>query len=564
MKLFCQPRAALALIFCFALTALEAQAILVMPLRSESISPELSGELASHLESALVDSGLYEVTSPADTALLLEAQSLAYSGVYREEDLPKLGAFLPAKLALLGRIEGRAKDARLVLKILELERGNILKSGSYGLPGTLPSLQAGAKGLDAWIHRSVFSLLGLVEAGGQAAGYELLVSADIADCLVYVDRRLRGRSPCAVSGLAGGEHVVELKKGSYYASRLLRLESNQSIDFIMGQRYGSIIIRSEPENPDVTVGRDFYGQKGLIEKVPAEKQLLTLRKPGLFWQGYVPLSPNSTTTVQVRLLATASLSVEAEAGSSLRLSRLGLEGSGLSSPGLSSPLLPAEGYLRDIPLPGRLEDLLPGSYKLHVQRANRESLEMEINLEAGESRVIELRLDLPRLRAQERDDILKGLESIRAAQAALALDEASLRLPQADLGLQASGDLFLSFIPVVNSLLLLRPSDQPAGLPPALQRQIRSRRLGQFALGNLCALGILAAVLAPSSPHPREIGGAGIVVAAAAGAADIGISMEATLRLGRYSRQEKLKRDGWLELETEILSLRARLKELEN
>ena len=278
-----------------------AEPLLVMPVQAAGVAAESRDGIGFFIEAAMVDSGLYEITSPADMELLLEAQSLYASGLFDESRLPALGSFLPARLAALTRLENRGKDYLLQMKIVEISSGIILRSATEAIPDLSRS--------ETPVRAAVFSLLGVDAPRQEPTGsYELVVNSDIPQAEVYVDRRLRGKTPCSVGALASGEHLIELKKGAYFASRLVMVDSSARLDFILGKRYGSLIVKAEPENPEITVGDVYYGKQSLIDNIPAERQTLSLRKPGWYWQGEIPIFPGQGTMVNVKLLPTASLS----------------------------------------------------------------------------------------------------------------------------------------------------------------------------------------------------------------------------------------------------------------
>jgi hypothetical protein len=489
---------------------LPAEPLLVMPVQAPGLDAPFRERVGLVLETALVDSGAYEVTSPADTELLLEAQSMYASGAFDESGLPALGAFLPAKLAVLSRVEGGAAML-LQLKIVEISSGKILRAAAAALP-------AGA-GADAAVRKAAFTLVGADDPGlGPSGAIELVIDADLRQAEVYVDRRLRGTSPCSVGGLEPGEHLVELKKGAYYAARKVDASSSAKLDFILGMRYGSLIIKADPENPEVTVGGVYYNARSIIEKLPAERQSLFLRKPGWYWRGEVPVRPDASTMVNVRLLPTASLELLGDSKTRVTVS--------------------GQGIVKSATVPARLDDLLPGEYRLDFERQNREPYAVDVELASGEEKSVEPEFEEKHGLEAERRAIRAEIGRLGALQDAVGLDPVFESRPVPDLGTQATGDFFLSFIPLVNLTLLSRAGDPPAAMAPS----IRARRTAQFALGSLCGCSVVALFLLPYAEDSEAWGAVAMSAAAASAGLDLGISIYEGIRLGRWRRAQEEKK----------------------
>jgi hypothetical protein len=493
--------------------SLYAEPLLVTPVQAPGLDAPLRERVGLVLETALVDSGAYEVTSPADTELLLEAQSMYASGAFDESGLPALGAFLPARIAVLSRIEGGAAML-LQLKIVEISSGKILRAAAAALPAG-PS----GAGTDAAVRKAAFALVGADDPVlGPSGAIELVIDADVRHAEVYVDRRLRGTSPCSVGGLEPGEHLVELKKGAYYAARKVDASSSAKLDFILGMRYGSLIIKAEPENPEVTVGGVYYNVRSIIEKLPAERQSLFLRKPGWYWRGEVPVRPDASTMVNVRLLPTASLDLRADAKTLVTIS-----GQGIVKSAMASVLL---------------TDLLPGAYRLDFKRQNRESYAVDVELASGEEKTLEPEFEEKTGLEGERTAIRAEIERLGALRAGIGLDPAFEARPVPDLGTQATGDFFLSFIPLVNLTLFSQAGNPPAAMAPS----IRARRVAQFALGSLCGCSVIALLSLPYAEDSGAWGAVAMSAAAASAGLDLGISMYEGIRLGRWRRAQEEKK----------------------
>ncbi|MDP3176395.1 MAG: PEGA domain-containing protein [Spirochaetaceae bacterium] len=505
-----------------------AEPLLVMPLQAAAVDAESRKSIGLVIETALVESGSYEVTSLEDVELLLEAQSLYMTGLFDESRLPAVGAFLPAGIAALSRLESRAQDFLLQIKIVEISSGRVLRAKTE----TIPDLSEP----EARVRSAVFALLGIDGPRHEPAGSnELLIDSDIKQSEVYVDHRQRGETPCAVGGLASGEHLIELKKGAYFASKIVKVDSSARIYFILGMRYGSLIVNSEPRDPEVTVGGVFYNRQSLIENIPAERQSLSLRKPGWFWQGEVPVSPDQSTMVNIKLLPTAALSFGGD-----EKTRISIKGNGID---------------KRFGAPALIDDLLPGNYSLGFERPNREPSTLEISLAPGETKTVEPSLAPRKGLEAEQDGIRSEIDRLLDLRATVGLDPFFYDRPIPDPGTQATGDLFLSFIPLVNTTLLLSPDD----LPPSLAEPVRYRRLAQFGLGNLTFFAGLSLFLVPRDSHPLDLGAAAMTVAALSAGANIAISLYDGIRLGRWLREEEARQDEYERFGVEIDRQRAML-----
>jgi hypothetical protein len=241
------------------------------------------------------------------------------------------------------------------------------------------------------------------------------------------------------------------------------------------------------------------------------------------------------------MLPTASLAVDADP-----LTRIRVRGQGFAGEYVGK---------------AKIDDLLPGAYSVELERPNRERLSIETVLDSGrETSLAPALLPVAGLAARSgrlRDEIAV-LESRIASQAL----PAGLRAgPLPDLGLLSTGDLFVSFIPLVNTLLLFEPPSVPE---ERLGTLMRTRR-AEFFLGSAAAAGIAGALLSPAIPEPARgyVGIGSMAVAALAGGADIGIGVYASLEMSRWYRATSEKKELVAKLDAEIAKLRADLELLE-
>lgn len=140
---------------------------------------------------------------------MLRGIELELSGDVNDLEASRAGALLSADVLVLGSISGSRRKIVLTLKAVETETARII----YGwtATGSLDEIYE--------IANMAALLLGSVAAGKDTG--TLLVISDPADCDIYVDGLLVGRSPLIEYRLPTGSHRVQVIKAGYHERDIL-------------------------------------------------------------------------------------------------------------------------------------------------------------------------------------------------------------------------------------------------------------------------------------------------------------------------------------------------------
>lgn len=454
----------------------------------EEIRQETMDLASAGFTEGLVKAGTWRVVERQDLDLLLRAQEILLSDAFAEGDAVRAGSLLSADLVVT--LSAASASGGIVLRARALDPG----SGVVKLSETVTVKPEADLAREASLL--AFLLAGVPVPQGASTGTgsgSLTVSADRDGAEVLLDGKPRGRTPLVLDPIAFGRYALEIRAGSLVYAAPVTVDGNVRVHGSLILTTGSLIVETRPPGAQVRIGNASYGAKGLIEKVPAERQTVTLTLPGWYWRGIVPILPGKTARISVGLERTAVLRVDAAPEVVSRLS--------------------GGGILEEFSGARILEGLPAGTYTLTSSRPDRRTETREIRLAAGEDAPWKVLLPLS-AEAEIRAASLRGEAArLREADRALALPGGYLDGPVPDLGGLAVGNVLLAVAPLADILLLFPPAD----LPEAMQAEATAVRTAHFGLGLAAQAGFAAAILVGEGPWRI----AAAAVAAAAAAADV-------------------------------------------
>jgi hypothetical protein len=474
----------------------------------------------------LLSAGTWRVVDRKDIDLLLKAQELMLSGAFAESDAVRVGSLLSADLVVpldASAVEG---GVRLRARVLDPGSGEVKRQESI-------TAAAGAD-LSREAARLAFLLAGVPfpegapSAGGRGS---LTVTADRDGAEVSLDGRPVGKTPLVLDPLPFGRYALAIRAGGLVYEAPVTVEGSTRVHGTLILATGGLIVETQPPGARVRVGDVSYGAKRLVEKLPAERQTVTLTLPGFHWKGVVPILAGKTAKISVTLARTASLRVDAD-------------------PEVTSRLSGAE-ILEGFPGSRTIDDLPAGAYRLVSSQPDRGTGTREIVLAAGENARVRVDLALSEEAAARVSASRLELARLREADLALALPVEYEAHPVPDLGGLAVGSTLLAFAPLVDAFLFFAPADAPSDMLAPIQ----SVRMAHFGLGLLAQAGLAAALLVGEEPWRTSAA----ILAGAAAAANVGLGAFFGTQWAQWTADRKARKAAHEENLRRMETLRADL-----
>jgi thiol-disulfide isomerase/thioredoxin len=244
-------------------------AVSILDFTGEDVSDKLLRACYQKLETSLIESNQYTVIAKNQRDEILEEQKIQNSGICDEDCAVEIGQLIGAEYLMLGNIIGFPDLYQVNIKIINIEKGDVVQKVTKEIQGNLSDLLNGMAESSREITRRI------VSGGGQIipqqSGMEIvqkkygsiIIESTPSGATVLIDNVKKGSTPLELKNIEVGTRKLKLIKSGYVTiSKGVIINEKKPINvsevFIL--KTGDLTITSEPTGAMVYINGAIKGK----------------------------------------------------------------------------------------------------------------------------------------------------------------------------------------------------------------------------------------------------------------------------------------------------------------
>ena len=250
-------------------------AISILDFTGEDVSDKLLRACYQKLETSLIESNRFTVIAKNQREQILKEMKFQSSGVCDEECAVEIGQLVGAEYLMIGEIIGFVDLYQINIKIVNIEKGDVVEKVTEEIEGKLPQLLQGMSESSREITRRIAS--GGVQVIPQQPGMEIaqkkygsiIVESNPSGATVLIDNVKKGSTPLELNNIEVGTRKLKLIKAGYVTINkgiIINEETPVNVSEVFILKTGNLSITSEPTGARVYINGAVKGKTPL--KIP--------------------------------------------------------------------------------------------------------------------------------------------------------------------------------------------------------------------------------------------------------------------------------------------------------
>ena len=230
-------------------------AVSILDFTGEDVSDKLLRACYQKLETSLIESNRFTVIAKNQREQILEEMKFQSSGVCDEECAVEIGKLVGAEYLMLGDIIGFADLYQINIKIVNIEKGDIVEKVTKEIQGNLSDLLNGMAESSREITRRIAS--GEQQVVTQQPGMaisqkkygDIIIESNPPGATIFVDDDEKGFTPQELTGIEVGTRRLMLVKPGYETLNkgvIVSEDAPISVSEVLIPKMGSLTVLSEP------------------------------------------------------------------------------------------------------------------------------------------------------------------------------------------------------------------------------------------------------------------------------------------------------------------------------
>jgi hypothetical protein len=230
-------------------------AVSILDFTGEDVSDKLLRACYQKLETSLIESNRFTVIAKNQREQILEEMKFQSSGVCDEECAVEIGKLVGAEYLMLGDIIGFADLYQVNIKIVNIEKGDIVEKVTKEIQGNLSDLLNGMAESSREITRRIVS--GEEQVVTQQPGMaisqkkygDIIIESNPPGATIFVDDDEKGFTPQELTGIEVGTRRLMLVKPGYETLNkgvIVSEDAPISVSEVLIPKMGSLTVLSEP------------------------------------------------------------------------------------------------------------------------------------------------------------------------------------------------------------------------------------------------------------------------------------------------------------------------------
>ena len=244
-------------------------AISILDFTGEDVSDKLLRACYQKLETSLIESNRFTVIAKNQREQILEEMKFQSSGVCDEECAVEIGQLVGAEYLMLGEIIGFADLYQVNIKIVNIEKGDVVEKVTEEIEGKLPQLLKGMAESSREITRRIAS--GGEQIVTQQPGMEIaqkkyggiIVESNPSGATVLIDNVKKGSTPLELNNIEVGTRKLKLIKTGYVTINkgiIINEETPVNVSEVFILKTGDLGITSKPTKSMVYLNDAYKGK----------------------------------------------------------------------------------------------------------------------------------------------------------------------------------------------------------------------------------------------------------------------------------------------------------------
>ena len=250
-------------------------AVSILDFTGEDVSDKLLRACYQKLETSLIESNQYTVIAKNQREEILKEMKFQSSGVCDEECAVEIGQLVGAEYLMLGDIIGFADLYQINIKIVNIEKGDVVEKVTKEIQGNLSDLLNGMAESSREITRRI------VSGGGQVIPQQpemvitqkkygsIIIESTPSGATVLIDNVKKGSTPLELNKIEVGTRKLKLIKTGYVTISkgvIINEENPVNVSEVFILKTGNLSITSEPTGAMVYINGAVKGKTPL--KIP--------------------------------------------------------------------------------------------------------------------------------------------------------------------------------------------------------------------------------------------------------------------------------------------------------
>ena len=230
-------------------------AVSILDFTGEDVSDKLLRACYQKLETSLIESNRFTVIAKNQREQILEEMKFQSSGVCDEECAVEIGQLVGAEYLMLGEIIGFADLYQVNIKIVNIEKGDVVEKVTEEIEGKLPQLLKGMAESSREITRRIASSGEQIVT--QQPGMEIaqkkygsiIIESNPPGATILIDDVEKGLTPKELTDIEAGTRRLMLVKPGYETLNkgvIVNADISINVSEVLIPRTGSLTVLSEP------------------------------------------------------------------------------------------------------------------------------------------------------------------------------------------------------------------------------------------------------------------------------------------------------------------------------
>jgi hypothetical protein len=244
-------------------------AVSILDFTGEDVSDKLLRACYQKLETSLIESNRFTVIAKNQREQILEEMKFQSSGVCDEECAVEIGKMVGAEYLMLGDIIGFADLYQINIKIVNIEKGDIVEKVTKEIQGNLSDLLNGMAESSREITRRIVSGGGQVipQQPGMAITQKkygsIIIESTPSGATILIDNVKKGSTPLELKNIEVGTRKLKLIKTDYVTISkgiIINEETPANVSEVFILKTGNLSITSEPTGAMVYINGAVKGK----------------------------------------------------------------------------------------------------------------------------------------------------------------------------------------------------------------------------------------------------------------------------------------------------------------
>jgi hypothetical protein len=244
-------------------------AVSILDFTGEDVSDKLLRACYQKLETSLIESNQYTVIAKNQREEILKEMKFQNSGVCDEECAVEIGQLVGAEYLMLGDIIGFADLYQINIKIVNIEKGDVVEKVTKEIQGNLSDLLNGMAESSREITRRIVSGGGQIipQQPGMAITQKkygsIIIESTPSGATVLIDNVKKGSTPLELKNIEVGTRKLKLFKSGYVTISkgvIIHEKKPVNVSEVFIIKTGDLTITSEPTKSMVYLNGDYKGK----------------------------------------------------------------------------------------------------------------------------------------------------------------------------------------------------------------------------------------------------------------------------------------------------------------